>query len=724
MNLSGDWRSLFPVASVFAPPSAARSRGPLLFSPLPPAVSLLSLPFPIPPPPQLASSRGLHRFLRAYVTATSFLPLADLDSLASDLLAPPPSPFPPPSNLLAVLRRPSSSPSWSLLIFFPYGENAEQVAFITLDSDTVAGSTPASPVVQGQGFRHPGQSIRLLAASTAESFWSSRPGDKLVEGFLLAATLYSVNWFRIESHKSNSPALVPVAKQGFDAAIVHACWSRHLPSECIVLLENGELCWFNLDSCHGGKMRVDLGSKDDCGNWLSCDYGAKAWMVIIATSKSVLLVDLRFASRGEYKVIAKVGTLGVYETDLFTGADQYLAFCRAGFDHFHYSVVTERFLILLDVRQPLKPLLAWQHGLENPNNVAMFRLSELWPSKEHELALKSGFAILVGSFFTGEFSISALHCSDGIVKDVLSLPVSRDGSDPQENKSLTIGYYVLPYDISVLEPSYAGFALIRLTSLGKLEIQRYRKSTDVCDVIPCQRILNGLPSNILCVTFSKYKDMVACSGERAAEHLDVPSLMRNELRPFLLAKPSSISDNLTSKVLRRDPLVGPVLPIHVLLAMEQRNKDVESSSQDALDEIDSVSDQCREVLEAFDHVISIADSFGSQGVDDEKSYFAYEPRIEIRFSSDSARKNRKGDQNLDDSLHTSATTNQDKIFTTFVCGKTEIPESGPAQAAASILDIGPCCLQITFITVANATILSDTEIVGLHCNFWKYRPLI
>ncbi|GJN30834.1 hypothetical protein PR202_gb19172 [Eleusine coracana subsp. coracana] len=459
MNLSGDWRSLFPVASVFAPPSAARSRGALLFSPLPPAVSLLSLPFPIPPPPQLASSRGLHRFLRAYITATSFLPLADLDSLASDLLAPPPSPFPPPSNLLAVLRRPSSS----LLVVAP--------RILPLRRECRAG---------------------------------------------------------LSRIKSESLALVPVAKQGFDAAVVHACWSRHLPSECIVLLENGELCWFNLDSCNGGKMRVDLGSTDDCGNWLSCDYGAKPWMVIIATSKSVLLVDLRFASRGEYK-----------------------------------------------------------HGLENPNNVAMFQLSELWPSKEHELASKSD---------------QRCGCSNGIVKDVLSLPVSRDGSDPQENKSLTIGYYVLP------------IGEVRDSKVSQI-------NRCIHDDIPFQRILNGLPSNILCVTFSKYKDMVACSGERAAEHLDVPSLMRNELRPFLLAKPSSISDNLTSKVLRRDPLVGPVLPIHVLLAMEQRNKDVESSSQDALDEIDS-------------------------------------------------------------------------------------------------------CLQITFITVANATILSDTEIVGLHCNFWKYRPLI
>jgi hypothetical protein len=338
---------------------------------------------------------------------------------------------------------------------------------------------------------------------------------KLVEGFLLAATLYSVNWFKVESQNTDSPALVPLAKQGFDAVVVHACWSKHLPSECIVLLENGELCWFNLDSCHGGKMRVDFGSKDDYGNWLSCDYGAQPWMAIIATSKSVLLVDLRVHSRGAHKVLAKVGMPGIFETDPFARTDQYLGFCRAGFDHFHFSVVTERFLILLNVRQPMKPLLVWQHGLESPNNVAMFRLSELWPSKEHEWQSNYGFAILVGSFFTGDFSLfcygpeeqgcpenshlyawdlpsrfpltdQRCNCSDGIMKEVLTLPVSRDGSAPQENKDLAIGYYVLPVDVSALEPSFAGLALIRLTALGKLEVQKYHASTGARDDIPCE----------------------------------------------------------------------------------------------------------------------------------------------------------------------------------------------------------------------------------------------
>lgn len=671
---------------------------------------------------------------------------------------------------------------------------------------------------------HPGQRIQQLATTANEPSWPSEPEDNL-EGFLLAVTMYSLNWFRIESRGLGTSALVPSAKQRFNSVIVHACWSRHLPSECVVLLESGELCWFNLDTRQGGKMKIDFGSKDDCGDWLSCDYAAQPWMVVVASSKSILLIDLRYGDCGGCKVLARVGMPGLFETDPFAGPDQYLAFCRAGFDHFHFSVVTERYLILLDARQPLTPVLAWQHELESPNNVAMFRLSELRPSKEHEWASNSGFAILVGSLWTGEFSVfcygpkeqgcpenshmyawdlpsrfslTSQHCScsNGIVEDLFSRPISRDGYASQRSKNPTVGYYVLPNDLLVSDASFAGFALICLKASGKLEMQRYGASASHDDIpcdesqhtaraskssifpdtpvedfplrystmklhflseylrgnlcnalvkhdssvnkqmgqiivseavseyaeansssssqsvsdflcnasipmnifeIACQRILNSLPSNILHVTFSRYKDMLACSAEKSVgEHLDVPTcLAHDKLRPFLLAKPSSISYYVTSKVQSPNALVGPVLPIHVLLAMEERNKGIESNSEGATSQTDSVSDQSREVLEAFDPVISIADTQScngwpaSQEFNDEKPYFRYEPQIEHRFTLDGSAGKEKEDQKLDDPLHTSATPYQDKIFTTFVCGKTKVPDSGPEQAATSLFDFGP-----------------------------------
>ncbi|KAJ1298033.1 hypothetical protein BS78_01G423000 [Paspalum vaginatum] len=824
MNLSEDWRSLFPASAIFDAPSVASlpaaSRGPLHFSPLPPRTTLLSLPYPVPLPP--ASSRGLDRLFRAFVRSTSFLPRSDLDSLAETIVPQPSPPSSPPSNLLAVLRRPRLSSS-SLILFFPYGENAEHVAFVTLDATTLTGSTPVTPVIQRDGFMHPGQRIQQLATTANEPSWPSQSGDSL-EGFLLAVTMYSLNWFRVESQRSGALSLTPAAKQRFDSAIVHACWSRHLPSESVVLLESGELCWFNLDTRRGGKMKIDFGSKDDCGQWLSCDYGAQPWTIIVVSSKSILLFDLRFGDCGKYKVLARVGMPGLFETDPFAGADQYLAFCRAGFNHFHFSVVTERYLILLDARKPMTPVLAWQHGLESPDNVAMFRLSELRPSKEHEWASDSGFAILVGSFWTGEFSIfcygpkeqvcpenphlyawdlpsrfsltsQRYSCNNGMMKDVFSMPVSRDGYASQRSKNPTVGYYVLPKDLSVLETSLTGFALICLTALGKLEMQRYHASADSHDDAPCdesqqrarassssvfpdtpcenfstrysfmklcflseflegnlsnalvkhgssnkqmgqivvseavseyakensssssqsvsdflchasipmnifeiscQRILNSLPSDILHVAFSEYKDMLASSTEKAlSEHLDVPTSLTNDKhKPFLLAKPSSISYYLTSKVLSPNALVGPVLPVHVLLAMEEKIKDIESSSQGEALETDTMNDRCREVFEAFDPVISIADTHNCNGwpplqeLNDEKSYFSYESQIEHRLTMDeNTRKEEKEYQKQDDLVHTS--TYQDKIFTTFVCGKAKVPDSGPEQPSTSLFDFSP-----------------------------------
>ncbi|CAL4938471.1 unnamed protein product [Urochloa decumbens] len=827
MNLSEDWRSLFPACAVFAAPSAAplpsaaaSSRGPLHFAPLPPRTPLLSLPYPVLPP---RSTRRLDRLLRSFVGATSFLPRTDLNSLAETLLPQPDPPSSPPSNLIAVLRRPRLS-SCSLILFFPYGENAEHVAFVTLDATTVTGSAPVSLGVQRDGFMHPGHRIQQLATTVNEPSWPSGKEDSL-EGFLLAVTMYSLNWFRVESRGSDTLALVQSANQQFDSAIVHACWSRHLPSECIVLLESGELCWFNLDTRQGGKMKIDFGSKDDCGDWLSCDYGPQPWMVIVATSKSILLIDLRFGECGECKVLARVGTPGLFETNPFAEPDKYLAFCSSEFDHFRFSVVTEHYLILLDVRQPLTPVLAWQHELESPNNVAMFRLSELRPSKEHEWASNSGFAILVGSFWTGEFgvfcygpkeqgcpenshlyawdlpsrfSLTSQHCScgNGIVEDVFSRPVSRDGYASQRSKNPTVGYRVLPNDLLASGTSFTGFALICLKASGKLEMQRYRASASHGDIpcdesqhtartsnssifpdtpcedfppsyrlmklhflseylegnlcnalmkhassvnkqmgqiivseavseyaednssssprsvsdvlcnasipmnifeIACQRILNGLPSNILRVTFLEYKDMLACStAKTVGQHLNVPTCLAcDKLRPFLLAKPSSISYYVTSKVQSPDALVGPVLPIHVLLAMEERNKGMESFSEEATLETHSVSDHCREVLEAFDPLISIADTCNYNGwsapqeLNDAKPYFSYERQIAHRFTLDGSPGKEKEDQKPVDPLRTSATQYQDKIFTTFVCGKAIAPDSGPEQAAISLYDFGP-----------------------------------
>ncbi|KAF0912031.1 hypothetical protein E2562_012947 [Oryza meyeriana var. granulata] len=306
MNHSDDWRFLFPVSSFSAPPSLAPSApdayGPLLFTPLPPPATLLTLPFPFQPPHPSTSTSGLRDDLRYFLSrSTSFLPSSDLDSISGTLLAPP---FPPPSNLLAALRTRSSR---SLLLFFPSGENAEHVSYVALDS--IANSistTPLSPTLESDGFVHPGHRIHQLATTSRDSSWSWPPSQSAagVEGFLLAATLHSVNWFKVEWRSvagSPAAALVPAAKQAFDVGVVHACWSKHLQSECLVLLENGQLCCFDLDTRRQMKLGFGNSEDDDWGIWLSCEYGPQPWTVIVASTKAIFLVDLRYGDHCEYK---------------------------------------------------------------------------------------------------------------------------------------------------------------------------------------------------------------------------------------------------------------------------------------------------------------------------------------------------------------------------------------------------------------------------------------
>ncbi|KAK7822594.1 hypothetical protein CFP56_036279 [Quercus suber] len=102
MEFSSDWKSLFPISSVFKPPlllteSDSDSKpilGPLFFNPKPKTLSLL---FTSPSLPNLAAA------------------------------APPP--FLQTHNLLSFLRLPLSN---SLLLFFPTGPNSDRLGFLLL----------------------------------------------------------------------------------------------------------------------------------------------------------------------------------------------------------------------------------------------------------------------------------------------------------------------------------------------------------------------------------------------------------------------------------------------------------------------------------------------------------------------------------------------------------------------------------------------------------------
>ncbi|KAK1326496.1 hypothetical protein QJS10_CPA01g02235 [Acorus calamus] len=209
------------------------------------------------------------------------------------------------------------------------------------------------------------------------------------------------------------------------------------------------------------------------------------------------------------------GSAGVHSMD---DGDCFLAFCRAGYDGLHFSVATKNQLLLFDSRQPLVPILRWDHGIDSPRYIGMFRLSDLRPSKgddKFEEASKSGFVILMGSFWNSEFASfcygPSLQSRNSYYNDILyawelpskfslmggqgrsggsllreeflkdSLPVRTDWRQKWE---MVVGFCILSEELlgrgmefSSLDnnerQNIGGFSLVRLTSFGKLELQGY-----------------------------------------------------------------------------------------------------------------------------------------------------------------------------------------------------------------------------------------------------------
>ncbi|XP_077212436.1 TATA box-binding protein associated factor RNA polymerase I subunit C [Tasmannia lanceolata] len=547
MDFSENWKSLWSISSVFPAPlllrgPAAKPLGPLQFSPSPrnpnPTLLLsspsLSPQFPPPLPPSYLRN-AFHAFFRACersLTPSSLLTPIFLDAISDDdhLLF-------PNHNSLHVIRR----PNLHLILFFPTGDNSDRIGYMVLSSKQriLMDNDGNGIFMVPRGLNH---RILNLSATFVDPMDYFPSGNSSVEGFLLACSLYSIHWFRIESRDNTDiPALVHLATADFRCCVSHACWSPHLREECVVLLESGELRLFDLKNTCLGVSRLpvrlcgtrvrfsmsDLGGvMVDKGEWLSCEFSWHPRILIVACSTVVFLVDLR-CKESKLNVLAKIEMCDSFRVHSIE-MDRFIAFCKSGFNDFLFSVATEYHLLLFDTRQPLTPVLQWDHGLDSPRYINMFRLSELRPSSKDgafNWASESGFAILLGSFWNCEFSVfcygpslpdanasvackisklcNSLYawelpsglslsgcqccCGDCLVGEEFSKAVHPVGIDWQEKKEMVLGFYIIAEDLSTLTSEsdledssktncLGGFTLIRLMSSGKLECQRYQAS--------------------------------------------------------------------------------------------------------------------------------------------------------------------------------------------------------------------------------------------------------
>ena len=80
----------------------------------------------------------------------------------------------------------------------------------------------------------------------------------------------------------------------------------------------------------------------------------------------------------------------------------------------------------------------------------------------------------------------------------------------------------------------------------------------------------SLPMELLQLAFSSYSDFLEVLMDQkkvALEFLVVPDIP--QLPPFFFRKPSSRSSRWSSKVPRTDALVGPVLPLPILITLHE-----------------------------------------------------------------------------------------------------------------------------------------------------------
>ncbi|KAL6504300.1 hypothetical protein OROGR_026223 [Orobanche gracilis] len=552
MEFMREWKSLWPISSTFSAPLLIPNKkqdapfGPLKFTPSPKCSTTLlespSLSPRLPPPyPRLSFSLFLQKYKSSpSISSRLGFQLPDYSSYFHGF------------NSLQLLHIPNKN---LIVAFFPTGENSDNVGLSLLSVRDGVLSVHS----QTENFFHvvkdgnlTRQRITLLLVNPFDDFCGDENEDgierKIVTvGFLMVCTHYSVCWYSVgitsfPRQNEYSVSLDYLGCVGVKTlksnAVVSACWSPHLSEECLVLLDNGELLLFDVNSYWRGNVRsifpvngsnrvvnkrmhlsltFKLGLKEEeSGNegrhWFQCEFSWHPRIFIASHRTEVLLVDLRLPGECNICSLLKLGMLSMGKDDGF------FALAMVVSDGFSYTVATKYLLLLCDVRKMLMPVLRWAHGIQNPQYLTVFRLSDLRANAEnveYKLATESGYCIMLGSFWDNEFtyfcygpdgngngnesvsskisnicnsyyawglpselslSDSTCKCGSCLVREEfmkMSLPIWIDWRQKQH---LILGFGILEADFSSQlssRNSFGGFILVRLTSSGKIEAQHY-----------------------------------------------------------------------------------------------------------------------------------------------------------------------------------------------------------------------------------------------------------
>ncbi|KAK3022716.1 hypothetical protein RJ639_046700 [Escallonia herrerae] len=705
MEFSQEWKSLWPIASVFSPPlllstagagsggvagggggdsKESKRTGPLIFNPSPDTLTkLFTCPCLSSPLFNPCPSLSLPRFLQ---TSSSILP--SVSSSIASTLGPQLPDAPSLNNSLELLHCPERN---SVFAFYPTGPNSDRVGLVLL---SVKDSHLDVGLPRGR-----------------DGFFTA---DNALNHQILCVGIQGVG------SGLEMPKLDLMGSKLFKTSeVVHACWSPHLPEESVVLLGSGELFLCDLASCsrpgslvskvRGKKLRVVWGDSTVMkeGHWLGCEFSWHPRILIVAHSSSVFLVDLR-SEDSKVSCLLKAEILSTFSA---RKNNQFAAFSRAGYDGFYFVVASSHLLLLCDVRSPLMLLLQWAHGLDSPHYITVFSLSELRSHPRDdtfEWASESGYCIL-------EISLSACgcHCGSCLVREEFAKDALPEWIKWLHKKEIVLGFGILHKDLSaqLFEPdSFGGFTLIRLMSSGSLESQRYLASWEFVNFNEeahkkpplhledtllyeksiddgeyrflkkyCYLKLDCLDAYLKGPQPALWKLLQVVSGQgclrifygwlsprtrnlwlgnqskASLEFLDVPDQLH--LPPFSFHKPSLRSSKWSSKVQPSNAFVGPGLPLQVANELTKSDSGSELHTDHAI----SLADDREEMrcnsqntrpfsvheLVAFSSKFSTSDPTPERSVCDNERYTSFVYRTRQKELVPNARKEMVGSELFD-----------------------------------------------------------------------------
>uniref|UniRef100_A0A1J3HMX7 Uncharacterized protein n=1 Tax=Noccaea caerulescens TaxID=107243 RepID=A0A1J3HMX7_NOCCA len=400
----------------------------------------------------------------------------------------------------------------SVLVFFPTGTNLDQIGFLALSTGDSGGLRVEGDVFVAKE-RFFSRILKVLVQPIsnlgAYKCSSSSSSSSIIElGYVMVYSLYSIHWYCVkydEESQDSRPVLSYLGLKQFKCcSISSASWSPHLPGECVVLLENGEIFVFDLNQRHcsssskfrGCKMKVSWEGQVKSVNkksWLGCEFGWKLGGFIIARSDAVFVIE-KCSGNCNVRSLVEIESLNMAVTE------EFVAFAKAGSDSFRFVLASESYLFLCDQRSGV-PLLKWQHDVEKPCFIDVYSLSDLGCQ-----STTSSSCVVLGSFWNAQSQMfcygpssvgpSSLcvwelphnlllpagkcQCGDCLIREESMKESLPEWIDWQKKRVLVLGFCVLNKYLSPLGSSdqSSGFTLIRLTSSGKLEAVKFRASSD------------------------------------------------------------------------------------------------------------------------------------------------------------------------------------------------------------------------------------------------------